>query len=337
MKPLFRAWPGVFVLGVVSLGSPILCDGPDALKRCGPPGDAASPAAVQDPDAYRISVNVDLVVLNATVLDRRGRAVPGLRKQDFAVYEDGVPQEIRVFQHEDVPVTVGLVIDHSGSMGPKLDDVIAAARTFVKSSNPEDEMYIVNFNERVSLGLPGPMRFTNRLDELESAILKTPATGQTALYDAIGEGLARLQEGGRQKKVLIVISDGADNASGLALPQVMTRIGTSTALVYAIGIFDPADPDRNPGVLHRLARATGGEAYFPGQLSEVVPICERIARDIRTQYAIGYAPARAAQPDSYRSIRVVAKAAGQGKLSVRTRTGYIAGGAPRPAKEEPAP
>lgn len=300
-------------------------------------GSQVLPAgAGQDPDPYRISVNVDLVVLHATVRDRRGRAVSELRKQDFAVYEDGVRQEIRVFQHEDVPVTVGLVIDHSGSMGPKLDDVIAAASTFVRSSNPEDEMYIVNFNERVSLGLPGPMRFTNRLDELESAILKTPATGQTALYDAIGEALNRLQQGGRQKKVLIVISDGADNASKLALPQVLLKAGTSSAQVYAIGIFDAADPDRNPRVLRRLARATGGEAYFPSRLSEVVPICEQIARDIRTQYAIGYVPASAAQPGSYRSIRVVATAAGQGKLSVRTRTGYIAGGSPRLAEEEPA-
>lgn len=292
--------------------------------------------AGQDPDDYRISVNVDLVMLHATVRDQKGHVVPELRKQDFAVYEDGVRQKIRVFQHEDVAVTVGLVIDHSGSMGPKLDEVIAAASTFVQSSNPADEMYIVNFNERVSLGLPGPMRFSNRLGELESAILKTPATGETALYDAIGEGLTRLQQGGRQKKVLIVISDGADNASKLSLTQVMTKAETSSALIYAIGIFDAADPDKNPRLLRRLARATGGEAYFPGQLGEVAPICEQIARDIRTQYAIGYVPASAAQPGSYRSIRVVAAAPGHGRLSVRTRAGYITGGVPRPAQEETA-
>lgn len=288
----------------------------------------------QDPDSQWISVNVNLVMLHATVRDRKGYPVPALSKQDFAVYEDGIRQEIRVFQHEDVPVTVGLAIDHSGSMGPKLDEVIAAARTFVQASHPDDEMYIVNFNERVSLGLPGPMRFSSRLDELESAILKTPATGQTALYDAIGEALNRLRQGARQKKVLIVISDGADNASELALSQVLREAEASSALIYSIGIFDRADPDRNPRVLRRLARATGGEAFFPGQLSEVTPICEQIARDIRTQYAIGYVPASAAQPGTYRSIRVVAAAAGRGKLSVRTRTGYLVNSDPGPAEEK---
>src|ERR1019366_4252035 len=149
----------------------------------------------QAPRPYRISMNVDLVVLHATVRDRKGRFASDLREQDFGVYEDGVRQSIRVFRHEDIPVTVGLVVDHSGSMVPKLTDVIAAARTFVPSSNQEYQMFVVNFNERVTLGLPGALRFTNRPDELESAILKAPATGQTALYDAVVEALKRLQAG----------------------------------------------------------------------------------------------------------------------------------------------
>ena len=186
-------------------------------------------------------------------------------QQDFEVYENGVPQRIRLFKNEDVPVTVGLVVDHSTTMRPKLAEVSAAARTFVRSSNREDEMFVVNFNEIVSLGLPSTIRFTDSTAELEHAIAAAPAGGQTALYDAIAKALEELQAGSRDKKVLIVVSDGGDNASTRSLDQVMKLAGQSSAVIYTIGIFDEDDPDRNPGVLKRLAQATGGEAFLPGQ------------------------------------------------------------------------
>jgi len=279
----------------------------------------------QDQESYRISVNVNLVVLYATVRDREGRFVSDLREQSFEIYEDGVPQPIRLFRREDVPVTVGLVVDHSGSMRSKLPDVIAAARSFVQTSNPEDRMFVINFNEKVTLGLPGAMAFSNRSEDLERAISKTPATGMTALYDATVEALKRLQTGARDKSAVIVISDGGDNASKHKLTQLLHLAGQSTAVIYAIGVFEKDDPDGNPGVLNRLARATGGEAYFPRQLNDVVGICERIARDIRNQYTIGYVSNSPAKPGAYRSIRVAARAVGYGKLVVRTRAGYIAG------------
>ena len=194
-------------------------------------------------------------------------------------------------------------------------------------------MFVVNFNEHVSLGLPGAIRFTNRPDELETAILKTPADGMTALYDAVSLALGRLQAGGRDKKVLIVISDGGDNASKRKLAEVLRMAEQSSALVYTIGIFDEEDPDRNPGVLNRLARVTGGEAYIPGNFAALPAVCERIARDIRHQYTIGYVPANPAQRGTYRAIRVVAAAPGAGKLSVRARAGYVAGGESPPAKD----
>lgn len=284
-----------------------------------PPGEGP------DPESLRISVNVDLVVLQAAVRDRRGHPVSDLGQQDFQVYEDGVRQSIRLFRHEDVPVTVGLVIDHSASMGPKLPDVIEAARTFARSSNPEDQMFVVNFNERVTLGLPGGVSFTNRADALEGAIVSTQATGQTALYDAVVKGLEGSRAGGPEKKVLIVISDGGDNASALRLPEVLKRLAQSSAVVYAVGIFDEEDPDRNPDVLRRLARSTGGEAFFPRRTDEVVAICERIARDIRNQYTIGYLSTSSGPPGVMRAIRMVARAPGKGELSVRTRNGYMAG------------
>jgi len=290
----------------------------------------AAPAG-QDPDAgsFRFSVDVALVVLPATVTDRQGGFVSNLSERDFGVYENGVPQHIRLFRNEDIPVTVGLVVDQSSSMGPKLAEVSAAARSFVRSSNPDDEMFVVNFNERVSLGLPSAIHFTNNTVELGNAINTKPAGGQTALYDAIAKALEALQAGSRDKRVLIVVSDGGDNASERKLAQVMKLAEQSSAVIYTIGVFDEDDEDRNPGVLKRLAQATGGESFLPSRLGEVVPICERIARDIRHQYTIGYVPATVARNGAYRAIRVVARVKGH-ELSVRTRTGYIAGGEPKP-------
>src|ERR1051326_2298106 len=210
-------------------------------------------------------------------------------------------------------------------MRQKLTDVIAAARTFVRCSNEEDEMFVVNFNEHVTLGLPISIRFTYRANELQFAISRAPAEGQTALYDAVAEALQRLQTGGRDKKVLIVISDGGDNASAHSLADILKLAEESSALVYAIGIFDEENADRNPDVLRRLARATGGESFFPGKLHDVIEICERIARDIRNQYTIGYGSMSAEHPGVYRGIRVVAAVPGQRKLFVRVRSGYIAG------------
>jgi Ca-activated chloride channel family protein len=290
-----------------------------------------APPARQDRDSgpFRISVDVALVVLHATVTDRQGGFVSNLGERDFEVYENGVSQRIQLFRNEDVPVTVGLVVDHSTTMRPKLAEVSAAARTFVRSSNREDEMFVVNFNEKASLGLPGTTRFTNSAAELENAIATAPAGGQTALYDAIAKALEELQAGSRDKKVLIVVTDGGDNASARSLGQVMKLAEQSSAVIYTVGVFDEEDPDRNPGVLKRLAQATGGEAFLPNQLSEVVAICERIARDIRHQYTIGYVPSSLNRDGAYRAIRVLARAKGHDRLSVRTRSGYIAGGEPR--------
>ena len=297
-------------------------------------GQQAAPPAKQEPDSgsFRISVDVALVVLPATVTGRQGGFVSDLGEQNFEVYENGVPQRIRLFKNEDIPVTVGLVVDHSTTMRPKLAEVTAAARTFVRSSNGQDEIFVVNFNEKVSLGLPHTTRFTSSTAELEYAITAMPTGGQTALYDAIAKALEELQAGSRDKKVLIVVSDGGDNVSAHSLAEVMKLAERSSAIIYTVGVFDENDPDRNPGVLKRLAQATGGEAFFPGQLSDVVAICERIARDIRHQYTIGYVPTNPARDGAYRAIRVLARANGHDKLSVRTRTGYIAGGEPQPGE-----
>lgn len=169
----------------------------------------------QSTEPYRISANVNLVVLHPIVRDRKGQFVSNLRQQDFEIYEDGFRQSIRLFEHEheDVLVSVGLVIDHSGSMRQKLPEVIAAARTSINSSSPSDEMFVVNFNDTVTLGLPGAIRFSDRPDQLARAISNTPPAGETALYDAVIAALEVVQAGEPEQKVLVVISDGGDTAS----------------------------------------------------------------------------------------------------------------------------
>jgi len=291
------------------------------------------PSHDRDQENFRISVDVDLVVLQATVRDREGHTVMELGPRDFQIFEDGRPQAIRLFRHEDTPVTVGLVIDHSGSMREKLADVTAGAQAFVHSSNPHDKMFVVNFNETVSLGLPIGIRFSDNAEQLGGAIWGAPAIGTTALYDAIIEALKRLQQGTSDKKVLIVISDGGDNASKAALDHVLKMAEQSSAMIYTIGIFELEDTDRNPKVLQRLAQETGGEAIFPTRISETVETCERIARDIRDQYTIGYSSPNASRDGTYHKVRLTAQMNGNGKLSVRTRAGYRAGGAFQPSRD----
>jgi len=293
----------------------------------------APPSNSRDQEDFRISVDVDLVVLQATVRDRAGHTVMELHRDDFTVFEDGKPQPIRLFRHEDTPVTVGLVIDHSGSMREKLADVTAGARAFVHSSNPNDQMFVVNFSELVSLGLPIGMRFSDNAEQLGGAIWGAPAIGTTALYDAIIEALKRLQESTHDKKVLIVVSDGGDNASKASLDRVLKLTEQSNAIIYTIGIFEPDDPDKNPGVLRRLAKESGGEAFFPTQLRETVEICERIARDIRDQYTIGYSSTNGKRDGVYHKVRLAAREIDNGKLFVRTRAGYSTGKELQPGKD----
>ncbi len=265
-----------------------------------------------------------MVVLNATVVNRKGELVSGLGQGDFRVYEDGLLQEVTSFSHEDIPVTVGLVVDNSGSMRSKRPEVIFAALAFARSSNAEDQMFVVSFNESVSFGLPDDTPFTDKEAQLKAALSRIAANGKTALYDAVAAALEHLKKGNRDKKVLIVISDGGDNASTRKLAEIMAMAAQSDAIVYTIGVFDETDPDRNPGVLKQLAKTTGGQAFFPESVKEVFPICNQIARDIRNQYSLAYLPKNVKQDGTYRVIQVDAGTPGRKRLSVRTRAGYYA-------------
>jgi VWFA-related protein len=280
----------------------------------------------QSPDEFTISATVERVILPVSVLDRKGRFVPELKQNDFRVYENGRPREIKFFSDIDLPVTVGLVVDNSGSMRSKRPETNLAALDFVRLSNPEDEIFVVNFNEEVSLGLPDGIAFSSDPHQLGQALAVRRPEGMTALYDAIMTGLERLQKGTRHKKALIVISDGGDNASNLRFQDVLRQAQRSNATIYTIGIFDPDDPDRNPGLLKRLARATGGEAFLPERASKIFDATRQIATDLRNQYTIGYAPGDRRHDGSYRRIQVVVNVPALGKLTVRTRPGYLAPG-----------
>ncbi|MCL5744430.1 MAG: VWA domain-containing protein, partial [Acidobacteria bacterium] len=255
---------------------------------------------------------------------RKGGLVSGLRKENFRVLENGAPQDVRILQYEDVPVAVGLIVDNSASMSRRTKEVTAAALAFARSSNPRDEMFVVNFNERSSFGLPDTELFSASTQELDQALNGVPASGKTALYDAIELGLTHLKKATLDKKVLVVISDGGDNASHHTLGQVLESAGRSNAIIYTVGLFDEYDNDRNPGVLRNIARVTGGEAFLPHETSKVVPICRRIAEDIRTQYTIGYAPSNQKLDNTYRTIAVTATGQHGEKLLVRARSGYFA-------------
>jgi len=278
-------------------------------------------AAKADDQNYTIRTTSRLVLLDVSVKDAKGGFVSGLAKDNFQVYENGKMQEISEFADADIPVTVGLVVDESGSMRPKRRDVITAALEFVEASNPHDEVFVVNFNERARRGLPDIVPFSDNIDLLRSALWQGEPEGRTALYDAIEMSLHQLTMGRRDKKTLVVISDGGDNISMHKLPEVMHDVLASLTTIYTIGIFDEDDPERNPAVLEHLTHVSGGVAYFPKGIGEVTPICRQIAKDIRTRYTIGYIPNAEGKPE--RHVKVTASAPDHEKLVVRTRTSYL--------------
>jgi VWFA-related protein len=271
-----------------------------------------------------ISVDVSRVLLHITVREGKARFISDLTKDAFAVKEDGVPQQIVSFSREDVPIAIGLLIDNSQSMMNKKQEVIAAAQAFVRASKPDDEIFVLHFNEELTYGLPQNVPFTGDAALLEKAIASVRLDGRTALYDAIREGLKHLETSKLTKKALFVISDGGDNQSATKASDVVSLADRSGALFYAIGVYDPMDGDADPGVLRRLAKNTGGEAYFPKAIDEVKTLCETVARDLRNQYMISYAPTRPAADDKYHRVEVKVKDPQNRKLVVRTRTGYYA-------------
>jgi Ca-activated chloride channel homolog len=277
--------------------------------------------SAKDQHDYTIRTDVRLVLLDVSVAKHDGGIVGGLSKNNFRVFDNGQPVDISVFANKDVPVTVGILVDESLSMWPKRSDVLAAALAFIEASNHDDEIFVLNFNDKVHVGLPPDTLFSDNISQLRDALNSGHPGGRTALYDAVIAGVKQLELGKRDKKTLVVISDGGDNASHATRQEMLDLVARNFATIYTIGIFSEGDPDKDPGILTKLAKMTGGMAYFPESLSGMLPVCRAIAADIRTRYTLGYTPPVTATGTRHR-IRVEASATGQSGLKVRTRTSY---------------
>jgi len=271
---------------------------------------------------FVIHSDVPLVLLDVSVQNRSGGSVSGLSKDNFRILENGHPQPVTVFTGQDVPVTVGILVDESFSMTPKRAQALTAAMTFIQESNPNDEVFVIHFNDSVKFGLPSEVPFSDNRRQLRDALFGVIPQGKTALYDAVDAGLRHLAIGSREKKTLVLISDGGDNASHISRPEMLSKVEASLATIYTIGLFDEDAPDRDPGILKRLSKISGGEAYFPPKPDQMVSVCQRIARDIRARYTIGYAPPPDHGKTAWRNIKVEALSAAGGKLNARTRSGY---------------
>jgi len=292
------------------------------------PAPSPAPSTQQQvPDengTYVIRKDVDEVLLHATVVDDRQRIVTDLERNAFTVLEDGKPQAIVSFRHEDIPVAMGIVIDNSGSMREKRAKVNQAALNLVRSSNPQDEVFVVNFNDEYYLD----QDFTNDLLKLKEALEKIDAKGGTALYEALVASAEHLKRNARlERKVLFVVTDGEDNASRENLEQAVKQLQEENGpSVYAIGILgDEEHPKRAKRALEIIAQRTGGLVFFPKTLDEVDEISRQVAHDIRNQYTIGYRPTNPRSSGGFRQIHVEAKVKGHNKLVVRTKSGYYAG------------
>lgn len=274
-------------------------------------------------DVYVFKKEVDEVTLHASVVDDHFHPITDLTRNDFTVFEDGKPQKITSFRNEDIPVALGIVIDNSGSMRDKRPQVNAAAVNLVRSSNPQDQVFVVNFSEEYFLD----QDYTGSVPKLKDALERIESRGGTALYDAVVASADHLKKSGAlEKKVLLVVTDGEDNASRESLEQALRRLEEKNGpTIYTIGLLGDEHEKRARRALREMAEDTGGVSFFPKNLSEVEAITQQIAHDIRNQYTIQYKPSTPQSAGGYRTVKVEAQAKGYKKLQVRTRSGYYAG------------
>jgi VWFA-related protein len=267
-----------------------------------------------------------LVVCHTSVIDKTGHLVTTLNREAFTVLEDGKPQDIRIFRREDIPVSLGLIVDNSGSMRDKRAKVEAADLALIKESNPDDEIFVVNFNDEAFLDLPHSKDFTNNIKELEEALQRVDSRGGTAMRDAVRMSIDHLKEKARKdKKALVVVTDGNDNSSVVSLENLVKAAQQSEVLIYGVGLLgeeERREAQRAQRALKSLAEATGGEAFFPKDLADVDKIAHQVARDIRNQYTIAYSPSNTALDGTFRKIEIKVNASGNPR--VRTRSGYYA-------------
>src|SRR5438270_5920985 len=318
----------VFQVAIIVCGALFASPAPAQIPVSSPP-PPPPPLGQQnntEKQGATIVTRVNLVVLHTTVLDDRQRFADGLTAQNFRVFEDKVEQKLSLFKREDVPVSMGLVIDNSGSMRDKRPKVNEAAITLVQASNPQDEAFVVNFNDDFYLDLD--KNFTSSIPELKEALERIDSRGSTALYDAVIGSMDHLRKGRKDKKVLLVVTDGEDNASCNSLEKMIREIQKTDTVIYTIGLLgqeNKKEAKRARKVLEQISAASGGLAYFPENVDDVHNICEQVAHDIHNQYILAYYPTNIRRDGSFRTVQVeVIPPRGHGKLVARTRNGYYA-------------
>ncbi len=300
----------------------LLCAALPAAAQNPAPARQTQQARPRSPAAYTLRVNAEEVVLNCTVLDRKGELVNDLNTGNFKVFEDKTPQVVISLQHRDTPVSIGLVIDNSGSMSSKRAAVVSAALDLVKASNPQDETFVINFSDQAYLD----QDFTADLGLLQNGLTHLSLAGSTALYDTVVTAADKMERSAtRPRKVLIVISDGDDNSSKLTLEDAVHRVQDMQGpIIYSIGLLFGGDKSRRARHdLQTLSNETGGIAFFPGSLKDIDSVAAEVARDIRNQYAIAYHSTRPSR-EGYHTVKVEAHSQRHGKLTVYTRSGYLA-------------
>jgi Ca-activated chloride channel family protein len=292
-------------------------------KPVTPPDSSTTTGKVKD-----IKVDVDLALVNVTVTDPFDRLVTGLEKENFHVFEDGVEQEIVNFSSEDVPISIGVIFDMSGSMSDKVDKAREAAVQFFHTANPLDEFFLVSFNDRAELTSP----FTSSVDELQNRMMFTAAHGRTALLDAIYLGLSEMRGARNAKRALLIISDGGDNHSRYNESDIKSFLKEADCQLYAVGIFDPLDirgrtteEMEGPSLLNELTEMSGGRVFPVENPNELADIAAKIGMELRNQYVVAYRPSNANRDGSWRKIKVkLTPPRGLPPLSVYAKTGYFA-------------
>jgi Ca-activated chloride channel family protein len=289
---------------------------------------------------FQIGVNVDLVVLHTSVVDKNGEFVSGLKKENFKVFEDAVGQNIVSFSQEDVPVTLGIVLDTSGSMRSKFDGVTKAALAFIRASNSDDEVFLIGFNDEVEL----LEDFTSDLDAIADSLNNTYVTGGTALWDAIYLSVQKAQSGSKPKKAIIVVTDGEDRDSYYKLDEMVAKVQESDVQVYSVGFLNQipdkglfghwskSEPEKAHDALERISEETGAKAFFPKDVGEIHNIVSQIAYELRNQYSISYVSSNSTRDGTWRRVRVALDSPPAANLRVRCRSGYYAPKTATPAK-----
>jgi Ca-activated chloride channel homolog len=302
-------------------------------RQTKPELESRIPQEATTPDrGYTIGVSVDMVVMYTSVFDKQGHFVAGLKKDNFRLFEDGVQQTLSSFSQEDVPVNMGILLDLSGSMRSKIDQVNKAALAFIRASNPRDQVFLIGFNDEVEL----LQDYTSDIDEITDALENTIVTGGTALYDAIYLGIQKAHTGSRPKKAVVVITDGEDRDSYYKLDELLAKVQEADVQVFSVGLLDEVPdkglfgrwsktaPEKAHDTLLKISEETGGKAFFPNKLTDIHTIVSEIATDLRSQYSLAYLSSNAARDGSFRRVKIELGGQGTTNISARYRRGYYA-------------